>query len=52
VGADGRLERFANQESSVLTSCVWAHGLASVPAASRVEAGNLLEFVSFADLLG
>ncbi|MCB1957563.1 MAG: molybdopterin molybdotransferase MoeA [Rhodocyclaceae bacterium] len=52
VGADGRLERFANQESSVLTSCVWAHGLASVPAASRAEAGNLLEFVSFADLLG
>jgi len=52
VDADGRLERFPNQESSVLTSCVWAHGIASVPADSRVQPGDMLEYVSFSDLLG
>ncbi len=51
VDGSGRLERFANQESSVLTSCVWAHGLASVPAGHQVEPGTLLDYISFADLL-
>ncbi|MCB1895931.1 MAG: molybdopterin molybdotransferase MoeA [Zoogloeaceae bacterium] len=52
VAGDGRLERFANQESSVLTSCVWADGLASVPPETQVAVGDPLSYVSFSDLLG
>ncbi|MCB1916980.1 MAG: molybdopterin molybdotransferase MoeA [Rhodocyclaceae bacterium] len=51
VGADGRLERFANQESSVLTSCVWADGLASVPENTQVANGDPLLYIAFSDLL-
>ena len=40
IGADGRLERFANQSSGVLTSCVWADGLVDNPAAWRHPAGR------------
>ena len=52
VDAAGHLERFANQESSVLTSCVWADGLASVPPESRVSVGDPLPYVAFSELLG
>ena len=52
VSDDGRLERFPNQESSVLTSCVWAHGLAEVPPGATVVAGDRLRYTSFSDLLG
>lgn len=51
IGADGRLERFPNQESSVLTSCVWAHGLAGVPPDTRIGAGDVLDYVPFSELL-
>ena len=52
VSDEGRLERFPNQESSVLTSCVWAHGLACVPPETHVRAGDALDYIAMSDLLG
>jgi molybdopterin molybdotransferase len=50
VGADGRLERFPNQSSGVLTSCLWADGLADVPAGQKVSPGDTLGYVRFSEL--
>jgi molybdopterin molybdotransferase len=49
--AAGRLERFDNQSSGVLTSVAWADGLAVVPVDTVFEAGQPLEYFSFASLL-
>jgi molybdopterin molybdotransferase len=50
VGADGRLERFANQSSGVLTSCLWADGLADVPIGQKVSPGDTLNYIRFSEL--
>ncbi len=50
VGADGRLERFPNQSSGVLTSCLWADGLADVPAGQKVSLGDTLSYIRFSEL--
>jgi len=48
---DGRLERYPNQSSGVLTSMAWADGLAVVPAGTVVEEGQPLRFLGFAAAL-
>lgn len=50
VGADGRLERFPNQSSAVLTSCVWADGLADIPIGQKVSPGDTVSYWRFSEL--
>lgn len=50
-GADGRLERFANQSSGVLTSTVWADGLIDSPPHTPIAAGDAVRFLPFGQLL-
>lgn len=50
-GADGRLERFGNQSSGVLTSAAWGDGVVDNPAGQTIARGDTVRFISFADLL-
>jgi molybdopterin molybdotransferase len=50
LGADGRLERFPNQSSGVLTSCLWADGLADIPVGQKVSPGDTLSYIRFSEL--
>jgi molybdopterin molybdotransferase len=50
VGADGRLERFPNQSSGVLTSCLWADGLVDIPVGQKVSPGDTLSYIRFSEL--
>lgn len=45
------LTRYENQSSGVLSSVVWADGLAEIPLNTEVLEGDNLKFFSFADLL-
>jgi molybdopterin molybdotransferase len=49
--AQGGLDLFSNQNSSVLTSCVWADGLIDLPAGCTIAQGDLVNFISFSNLL-
>jgi len=44
-------EPFADQGSSLLSSLSWADGLALVPAGSRVEHGQLIDYLPFGGLV-
>jgi len=48
---EGGLDLFANQNSSVLTSAVWADGLLDNPPGKRVTRGDAVSFLPFSDLL-
>jgi molybdopterin molybdotransferase len=50
IGADGRLERFGNQSSGVLTSCLWADGLADIPIGQKVSPGDTVRYLRFSEL--
>ena len=47
-----RLQQHPNQSSGMLSSAVWADGLAVVPVGRTVSPGDRLAYFSFADLLG
>ena len=47
IGVDGRLERYANQSSAVLTSCVWADGLVDNPAQKAIKVGDNVRYYAF-----
>lgn len=47
----GGLDLFPNQSSGVLTSTVWGDGVVDNPGGHTIAHGDLVEFVSFADLL-
>jgi molybdopterin molybdotransferase len=49
--AAGGLELFPNQSSGVLTSTVWADGLADIPAGRTLSHGDAVRFLSLAELL-
>ena len=49
--AAGRLELFANQNSGVLTSTVWAEGLVDNPAQTLIARGSSVRFLPFSELL-
>lgn len=47
----GGLELFPNQNSAVLTSCVWADGLVDNPPGTVIERGDVVRYLPFAELL-
>ena len=47
----GGPDLFPNQNSSVLTSCVWADGLVDVPAGHKITQGDIVRFVPFSEVL-
>ncbi|MBS7807080.1 gephyrin-like molybdotransferase Glp [Variovorax sp. PCZ-1] len=47
----GGLDLFPNQNSSVLTSAVWADGLVDVPAGHKITEGDMVRFIPFSSLL-
>lgn len=47
----GRLHRFANQSSGVLSSLLWADGLAWVAAETTVREGDLIPYLRLQDFL-
>ena len=49
--AAGQLELFANQNSGVLTSTVWAEGLVDNPAQTLIARGDSVRFLPFSELL-
>lgn len=51
LNGQGGVELFPNQSSGVLTSAVWADGLVDNPAGATIEQGQMVRFLSFADLL-
>ena len=49
--ANGGLDLFPNQSSGVLTSAVWGDGLIDNPCGCAIAPGDLVRYVSFAELL-
>ncbi len=49
--ANGSLDLFPNQSSGVLTSAVWGDGLVNNPPGQTIAVGDMVQFVSFAELL-
>jgi molybdopterin molybdotransferase len=49
--SQGGLDLFPNQNSSVLTSAVWADGLIDLPAGGTIAQGDLVNFIPFSSLL-
>jgi molybdopterin molybdotransferase len=50
VNANGGLDLFANQNSAVLTSCVWADGIVDNPAGKPIARGERVHYLPFAEL--
>jgi molybdopterin molybdotransferase len=50
INAEGGLDLFPNQGSGVLTSTVWGDGLIDNPPGQAIARGDLVRFISFADL--
>lgn len=49
--AAGGVELFRNQSSGVLTSTVWGDGVVDVPPGHAIVQGEMVRFISFAELL-
>ncbi len=49
--ANGGLDLYPNQSSGVLTSTVWSDGLVDNPAGATIRHGDLVPYLSLADLL-
>ena len=47
----GGLDLFPNQSSGVLTSAVWGDGLVDNPPGRTIDHGDIVQFISFADLM-
>ncbi len=47
----GGLDLFANQSSGVLTSMVWGDGLVDTPPGTSIAPGDMVQFISLAELL-
>lgn len=50
--ASGGLDLYANQSSGVLTSAVWGDGLVDNPPGQTICSGDLVQFISFSEVLG
>ena len=48
--AGGGLDLFPNQSSGVLTSAVWADGVVDNPPGQAIRSGDMVRFISFAEL--
>ncbi len=51
LNAHGAAQLFPNQNSGVLTSAAWAHGIVDVPAGSVIRAGDTVDYIPLAALL-
>jgi molybdopterin molybdotransferase len=51
INAAGGVELFANQGSGVLTSTVWGDGVIDNPPGQAIQAGDLVRFIPFSELL-
>ena len=49
--AQGKAELFPNQNSGVLTSAAWAHGIVDVPAGSLIHEGDVVQYIPMSALL-
>ena len=49
--AAGGLDLFPNQSSGVLTSAVWGDGVVDNPPGRTIAQGDVVQFISFADLM-
>lgn len=49
--AAGGLDLFPNQSSGVLTSAVWGDGVVNNPPGQTIAVGDMVQFVSFSELL-
>jgi molybdopterin molybdotransferase len=49
--SQGGLDLFSNQSSGVLTSTVWGDGVVDNPSGQAIAAGDVVDFMSFAELL-
>jgi molybdopterin molybdotransferase len=49
--AQGGLDLFPNQSSGVLTSAVWGDGVIDNPAGQPIKQGDLVKYISFAELM-
>lgn len=49
--AAGGLDLFPNQSSGVMTSAVWGDGVVDNPSGRAIVRGNMVDFMSFAELL-
>ncbi len=43
----GTLENYRTQNSAVLSSCLWADGLADIPANAKLKKGDLVTYIPF-----
>lgn len=50
--AAGGLDLFPNQSSGVLTSAVWGDGVVDNPPGRSIASGDVVQFISFAELMG
>ena len=50
--AQGGLELYPTQDSAVLTSTSWAHGLVDNPAGQAIRKGDLVRFLPYSELYG
>lgn len=50
LNASGEAELFHNQNSAVLTSAAWAHGIVDVPAGSMIAVGDGVAFIPMSEL--
>jgi molybdopterin molybdotransferase len=48
---EGRLERYSNQNSGVLSSIQWADGVVVVPPHSEFNEGDIVDFIPFGEWL-
>ncbi|HEY5638188.1 MAG TPA: gephyrin-like molybdotransferase Glp [Burkholderiales bacterium] len=48
----GGLELYASQDSAVMTSTAWAHGLIDNPAAQAIRRGDRVRFLPYSELYG
>jgi len=51
INENGGLDLFPNQSSGVLTSTVWGDGLIDNPPGQAIQAGDVVRFIPFAELL-
>ncbi|MDP9155265.1 MAG: molybdopterin molybdotransferase MoeA [Pseudomonadota bacterium] len=51
VNAAGGLDVFGNQSSAVLTSTVWGDGLIDNPPDHAIQAGEIVRFIPFSELM-
>jgi molybdopterin molybdotransferase len=51
LNAQGQLDLFPNQNSGVLTSAAWAHGIVDVPAGSVIRVGDVVHYIPMSALL-